>query len=97
MNMTLYRHTSLAVFGVLVLFVAVITTAIMVAYAANESRQMLNSLFVEISKRDQLQAEWGRLVLEHSTWTAHNRIESIAVEHLGMLIPEPAAVRVVTP
>ncbi|MCK9236872.1 MAG: cell division protein FtsL [Thiopseudomonas sp.] len=97
MKMPLYRHTSLAAIGVLVLFIAVVSTAVLVAYAANESRQMLNSLFVEMSKRDKLQADWGRLVLEHSTWTAHNRIESLAVEHLGMLIPEPAAVRVVTP
>ncbi len=97
MKMPLYRHTSLAAIGVLALFIAVVSTAVLVAYAANESRQKLNSLFVEMSKRDKLQADWGRLVLEHSTWTAHNRIESLAVEHLGMLIPEPAAVRVVTP
>ncbi len=97
MSMPLYRHTSLAAVAVLVLFVAVISTAVLVAYAANESRNMLNSLFVEMSKRDKLQADWGRLVLEHSTWTAHNRIESLAVEHLNMIIPEPGAVRVVTP
>lgn len=97
MNAPLYRHASLTAAVALVLFIAVIVTAIMVAYSAKESRELLNALFVEMNQRDKLHADWGRLVLEHSTWTAHNRIETLAVEHLDMLIPEPAAVRVVTP
>ncbi len=80
-----------------VLFVLNVATAIAVAYSAKDSRDKLNQLFVEIKERDRLQAEWGRLVLENSTWTAHNRIEKLAVEQLGMQIPEPAAVRMVTP
>ena len=61
------RTISAGAFGILALFIAVIVTAIAVAYSANQSRQMLNSLFVEMSQRDKLQADWGRLVLEHST------------------------------
>jgi cell division protein FtsL len=37
------------------------------------------------------------LILEQSTWTAHNRIESLASEQLKMRIPDPAEVRMVAP
>ena len=39
----------------------------------------------------------GRLILEQSTWTAHNRIEALATERLKMHIPDPADVRMVRP
>ena len=80
-----------------VVFVAVLVSAVWVSYSAHESRQLLNTLFGEIQQRDRLQADWGRLLLENSTWTAHNRIEKLAVEQLGMHVPEPGSVRVVSP
>ena len=80
-----------------VLFGAVLLSAIAVAYSAHWNRQLLNTLYGELSVRDKVQAEWGRLVLEQSTWTAHNRIEALASEQLKMHIPDPAAVRMVRP
>ena len=47
--------------------------------------------------RDKAQAEWGRLILEQSTWTAHSRIETLATEQLRMHIPAAADVRLVKP
>ena len=79
------------------LFLAVLGSSIVVDYSAHASRQLLNTLFVEMKQRDKLQAEWARLVLEHSTWTAHNRIEKLAVEQLDMHVPEPGRVRMVSP
>lgn len=81
----------------LVLFIGVLLSAIAVAYSAHWNRQLLNALYDELSERDKLQAEWGRLILEQSTWTAHNRIESLASETLKMRIPEAAEVRLVAP
>jgi cell division protein FtsL len=68
-----------------------------VSYSAHWNRQLLNELYAELSVRDKAQAEWGRLILEQSTWTAHNRIESLAAERLGMRIPDAAEVRMVAP
>ncbi len=82
---------------IVLLFVALLGSSILVAYTAHASRQLLNTLFVEMRQGDKLQAEWARLVLEHSTWTAHNRIEKLAVEQLGMHVPEPGSVRMVSP
>ncbi|MFC5694000.1 cell division protein FtsL [Pseudomonas sp. GCM10022186] len=81
----------------LLLFVAVLLSAIAVSYSAHWNRKLLNELYAELSVRDKAQAEWGRLILEQSTWTAHNRIESLASEQLRMRIPDPAEVRMVAP
>ena len=81
----------------LVLFVAVLGSALAVSYSAHVHRHLLNGLFDELRSRDKLQAEWGRLILEQSTWTAHSRIESLAVSQLHMRIPEPAEVQLVKP
>ncbi|MBF6624828.1 MAG: cell division protein FtsL [Pseudomonadales bacterium 32-61-5] len=81
----------------LVLFVAVLVSAISVAYSAHWNRQLLNELYGELSVRDKAQAEWGRLILEQSTWTAHSRIEALATEQLKMHVPEAADVRLVSP
>jgi cell division protein FtsL len=81
----------------LVLFVSVLLSAIAVPYSAHWNRQLLNGLYAELSTRDRAQAEWGRLILEQSTWTAHSRIETLASEQLKMRIPEAAEVRMVAP
>ena len=81
----------------LMLFVAVLASALAVSYSAHWNRQLLNGLYSELHERDRAQAEWGRLILEQSTWTAHNRIELIASERLKMRIPDAAEVRLVAP
>ncbi|WP_028240322.1 cell division protein FtsL [Stutzerimonas azotifigens] len=81
----------------LVLFLGVLVSAIAVAYSAHWNRELLNSLYGELSVRDKAQAEWGRLILEQSTWTAHSRIEALASEQLKMHVPQAADVRLVAP
>ena len=84
-------------FLMLLLFVGVLVSAVAVSYSAHWNRQLLNELYGELSVRDKAQAEWGRLILEQSTWTAHSRIETLASEQLKMHIPEAGAVRLVAP
>lgn len=84
-------------FLMLLLFIGVLFSAIAVSYSAHWNRQLLNTLYNELSVRDKAQAEWGRLLLEQSTWTAHSRIETLATGQLQMRIPEPAEVQMVAP
>jgi len=77
--------------------VVAVVSALAVAYSAHWSRLLLNELAAEIEVREKAQAEWGRLVLEQSTWTAYSRIERIATDQLGMHVPEPADVILVQP
>lgn len=81
----------------LVLFGLVLCSAVAVAWSAHWNRQLLNQMYGELSVRDKVQAEWGRLILEQSTWTAHSRIEQLASEQLRMRVPEPGEVRMVAP
>ncbi|HEN8800288.1 cell division protein FtsL [Pseudomonas sp. CM25] len=84
-------------FLMLLLFVGVLVSAIAVSYSAHWNRQLLNTLYGELSERDKAQAEWGRLILEQSTWTAASRIESLASEQLKMRVPSADEVRMVAP
>ena len=79
------------------LFLLILGSAVAVSWSAHKNRKLLNELYAELSVRDKAQAEWGRLILEQSTWTAHNRIETMATERLQMRIPDAAEVQMVAP
>lgn len=81
----------------LAVWVITLVTALAVPYSAHWSRQLLNELAAEMLQREKAQAEWGRLVLEQSTWTAHSRVENIATRQLDMRVPEPNEVILVRP
>ena len=56
-------------------------------------RHQSRRLFVELQSLRQtrlgIDQEWGQLLLEQATWGAEIRVEQIAVEKLGMLVPGP--------
>ena len=43
----------------------------------------------------QLQEDYGRLLLEQSTWGSHHRVEKVARSDLGMRAPDPTRLTVV--
>jgi cell division protein FtsL len=44
-----------------------------------------------------MQEQWGRLLLEQSTWAAHHRVEQLARKQLGMHLPVVTELQVVLP
>lgn len=61
-----------------------------------QSRRLLHAKLQSMyAGRDKLQVEWSKLLLEQSTWQADARVEQIARERLGMVVPEK--VNVITP
>lgn len=48
-------------------------------------------------EENQLQTEWGQLLLEEGAWSTPARIEQIATERLGMRIPDVNDVEVIRP
>lgn len=48
-------------------------------------------------EENQLQTEWGQLLLEEGAWATPARIEQIATERLGMRIPDVNDVEVIRP
>ncbi|MCZ6559849.1 MAG: cell division protein FtsL [Gammaproteobacteria bacterium] len=80
-----------------VLWLAVGFSAIVAVYARHESRLLFSELQKQEARRDLLNIDWGRLQLEQSTWGTHARIERIAREELGMVVPSPQQLLVVKP
>ena len=85
----------LVIMGVLVF--AVLTTAVGLVY----SKHLTRKLFVELQQLKHevvsLETEWGQLQLEQSAWSDHGRIEQIARERLGMVIPEAEKMSFIKP
>ena len=82
-----------AVLSTLVL--AVVLSAVAVIFAAYEYRQLFHEHQSLIQQRDDLQVEWGQLLLEQSAWAANNRVEVQAIRKLDMLVPDPEQIEIV--
>lgn len=65
-----------------------IASAVGVIYASHLNRQLFAELSTLQSKRDAYEMEWSQLLLEQSAWSAHGRIEHVAMTKLEMKIPE---------
>jgi cell division protein FtsL len=84
-------------FGIVMLTFAVLVSSLAIVYIKHMSR----SQFVELQKleqhRDKLNEEWGRLLLEQSTWATPGRVEYEARKRLKMIVPTPEMTVVIKP
>lgn len=71
----------------LVLVMAVLVSALSVIKTAYDYRRLFNDHQILVHQWDELQIEWGQLLLEQSTWGGHGRIESEAESRLQMRVP----------
>ncbi|MDH3452221.1 MAG: cell division protein FtsL [Gammaproteobacteria bacterium] len=83
------------VIALLLLTPALIGTALGVVYTQHLSRSLVVQLQEQKQRRDDLNIEWSRLLLERSTWATHARVERLAREQLGMHTPSFAEMEVV--
>lgn len=81
----------------LVLVALVVISALVVVDSTHLSRERFNELQVKQRQEWALDEEWERLLLEQSTWAAHERVSQIAESKLNMVMPDPAAIKVLTP
>lgn len=72
---------------VALLAAAVLLSALAVIDARHENRMLFSQLQQLRHQRDQLNVEWGQLLLEQSTWSTHARIEQLATGKLDMQMP----------
>jgi cell division protein FtsL len=82
------RRVGIAV--LVLLLMAVVTSAIGVVYARQQSRILFGELTRLTNEKDDLDTEFGRLELEQATWAEPSRIEQVARGQLGMLAPGAA-------
>lgn len=72
---------SVALVGLLV------ASSIGVVVSAHKNRELFNTLSQLQGERDQYQREWSQLLLEQSALSAHSRVESLAAQRFGMVVP----------
>ena len=71
------------------LLLIIFVSAIAVVFVRSANRQSFLVLQAATSERDKLSEEWGRLQLEHATWSLHDLIENEARQRLDMGAPDP--------
>ncbi|MDE2090569.1 MAG: cell division protein FtsL [Gammaproteobacteria bacterium] len=79
------------------LIAAVFLSALAVIDARHENRMLFAQLQQLRQQRDQINIEWGQLLLEQSTWSTHARIEQMATQKLDMEMPMHPAIVVAHP
>lgn len=79
---------SLKMLGLVLLTLAVLSSALSVIYIKTVQRNLYSQLQVSQQDYDSLKTEWSQLLLEENTWVAPVRIQALAQQELGMRIPE---------
>jgi cell division protein FtsL len=74
--------------GLPLLWLAVLGSAAGAIYCKHRSREMFVQLERLNAGRDELDAEWGRLQLEQSAWSAYSYVENVAGTRLHMRVPQ---------
>ncbi|WP_203301235.1 MULTISPECIES: cell division protein FtsL [Marinobacter] len=64
-----------------------VASSIGVVVSAHENRELFNTLSQLQGERDRYQQEWSQLLLEQSALSAHGRVEKLAAERFGMVVP----------
>ena len=73
----------------LLLVMVVFLSAMVVVFVRSANRQSFLALQTAVLERDRLNEEWGRLQLEHATWSLHDLVEHEARQRLQMVTPGP--------
>jgi cell division protein FtsL len=79
-----------------VLLILVVISALSIIGLRQQSRTSFAELQTLRAERDNLNIEWGRLLLEQGAWSQHQRVEQIAQSRLGMKIPDSRQVVVIS-
>lgn len=77
------------------LILLILVTALSVVGLRHQSRQSFAELQALRAEHDQLNIEWGRLLLEQGAWSQHQRVEKIARSRLAMQLPDSSQVVVI--
>ena len=87
---------SLQMMGIILLMLAVLSSALSVIYVKASQRNLYSELQSSQQERDHLQTEWSQLLLEENTWAAPIRIQALAQQELGMQLPHTKATVLLT-
>lgn len=87
--------SAVRIWGACLLLLLVSASSLGVIYSTYKSRQLFSEVQVQHRESMRLEEQWGRLLLEQSTWSSHSRVEGLARTKLGMVVPDPSTMIVV--
>ncbi|KTD34276.1 cell division transmembrane protein FtsL [Legionella moravica] len=82
-------HMSKSIYMLMVLLAAVLVSALAVIYSTNSYRSTLSQVEQEEQQTHFFQLQWGQLLLEQASLATPARVEELAIEKLGMTLPNP--------
>lgn len=75
-------------FTLILLSLAVFVSGLGVVYMKDLNRRLYRDLQIQQSQHQQLETEWGQLLLEQSAWSQQTRVEHVATQDLQMIVPK---------
>ena len=87
MNLRMQLQSLRIFFPVMWVLLAVMVSAVVVVYSKHAARTEFVVLQSLEHERDSLNEEWGRLLLEQSTWASPSHVEQQAIKRLHMIVP----------
>lgn len=81
--------------GKLLLMMSVVVISLAVIGLRHQNRTMFVELQSLQKTRDDLNIEWGKLLLEEGAWSQHRRVESTARTRMSMDLPSSKEIKVV--
>ena len=73
--------------GVTILVFGLLFSALGVIYMKDLNRRLFIQYQALQAQKAQSLIQWGKLLLEQSTWSTQSRIQRIAQKQLGMIVP----------
>lgn len=71
---------------------ALLLSALSLVYVTNDARSLNAAIQQSLADRDRLAVEHGQLLLEKTTWLMQARVQNIAENQLGMIVPDNKSV-----
>ncbi len=82
---------------VILMILSILASSVAVIYIKHHGRAEFTELQKLELNRNQLNDEWGRLLLEYSTWMDLVRVERQTRNHLKMIVPTAEMIVVIRP
>ncbi len=81
---------------ILLLLIMLLLSSVSIIYQAYQYRQIFNTQQQLVAHWDELQVEWGQLLLEQSALGSNSRVEKLAKRKLQMYVPLSEQVEMVS-
>lgn len=86
------RQFAQQILQLILLWLVIFMTAFTVVYMKDVYRRTFIDYQTRQEEQNQLYTDWGKLMLEESTWSTQARIQKIAASRLAMQVPPPKSV-----